>query len=87
MNHVNAVKKTTNKLLAAVTPTHANALSNVLVVIVAPILIAAKPKAQLTNTKNLQYLELVDLSCTSSGWRFFYLQGCEVSRPGHHGEF
>jgi len=44
VNHVNVVKKT-NKPLAAVTPTHVNALSNVLVVIVAPILIVAKVKS------------------------------------------
>ena len=71
MNHVNAVKKTTNKPLAAVTPTHANALINVLVVIVAPILIAAKAKSATNKYEKPPVFS----------WRFFYLLGCEVSRP------
>lgn len=64
MNHVNVVKKT-NKPLAAVTPTHVNALSNVLVVIVAPILIAAKTKSA-TNKYEKPPV---------SSWRFFLFIG------------
>ena len=74
MNHVNVVKKT-NKPLAAVTPTHVNALSNVLVVIVAPILIVAKVKSATNKYEK------------PPAGGFFIYRDTNVSKPGHHGEF